>query len=42
MAHIKLLPLLALLVFFDVIVMMLSEEMGISKEEMEARHRNIE
>ena len=32
----------ALLVFFDVIVMMLSEEMGISKEEMEARHRNIE
>lgn len=32
----------ALLVFFDVIVMMLSEEMGISKEEMESRHRNIE
>lgn len=32
----------ALLVFFDVIVMMLSEEMGISKEEMEVRHRNIE
>ena len=32
----------ALLVFFDVIVMMISEEMGISKEEMESRHRNIE
>ena len=32
----------ALLVFFDVIVMMLSEEMGISNEEMESRHRNIE
>ena len=31
-----------LLIFFDVIVMMLSEEMDISKEEMEARHRNIE
>jgi len=32
----------ALLVFFDVIVMMLTEEMGITNEEMEARHRNVE
>lgn len=32
----------ALLVFYDVIVMLLCEEMGISNEEMEARHRNIE
>lgn len=32
----------ALLVFFDVIVMMLKEEMNISSEEMEKRHRNVE
>lgn len=32
----------ALLVLFDVLVMMLCEEMGISNEEMESRHRNIE
>lgn len=32
----------AVLIFFDVIVMMLSKDMGISNEEMEIRHRNIE
>lgn len=32
----------ALLVLFDVLVMMLCEEMNISNEEMESRHRNIE
>ena len=32
----------ALLIFFDVIVMMLQEEMNISREEMEKRHRNVE
>lgn len=32
----------ALLVLFDVLIMMYCEEMGISNEEMEARHRNIE
>lgn len=32
----------ALLVLFDVLVMMLCEEIGITNEEMEARHRNIE
>lgn len=32
----------ALLVFFDVIVMMLKEEMEITNEDMEQRHRNVE
>lgn len=32
----------ALFVFYDVLVMMLREEMGISKEAMENRHRNVE
>ena len=32
----------ALLVLFDVLVMMICEEMEISNEEMESRHRNIE
>ncbi len=32
----------ALLIFFDVIVMMLQEELGISNQAMEARHRNVE
>lgn len=32
----------ALLVFFDVIAMMLKEEMQLNNEEMEARHRNVE
>lgn len=32
----------ALLVFYDVVIMLFCEEMKISKEEMEARHRNIE
>lgn len=32
----------ALFIFFDIIVMMLSEEMNIDKEEMVRRHRNIE
>lgn len=31
-----------LLIFFDVLVMMLAEEMRISNEEMELRHRNVE
>lgn len=30
------------MILFDIMVMMLSEEMGISPEEMEARHRNVE
>lgn len=32
----------ALLILFDVIIMMLREELSISKEEMVARHRNVE
>lgn len=32
----------ALLIFFDVVVRMLAEELGITEEEMEARHRNVE
>lgn len=32
----------ALLVFFDVVVMILKEEMQIQNEEMEKRHRNVE
>ncbi len=32
----------ALLVFFDVIVMMLKDEMGLTNEDMEKRHRNVE
>lgn len=32
----------ALLVFFDVIVMILKEEMKLENEEIEARHRNVE
>ena len=32
----------ALLVFFDVIVMMLKEEMELTNEDMEKRHRNVE
>lgn len=32
----------ALFIMFDLVVMMASEEMGISQEEMERRHRNIE
>ncbi|WJS82724.1 6-phospho-3-hexuloisomerase [Tetragenococcus halophilus] len=32
----------ALLIFFDVIVMMLKDEMGLTNEDMEARHRNVE
>ncbi len=32
----------ALFIFFDVIVMMLREELNVSKEEMIGRHRNIE
>lgn len=32
----------ALFILYDVIVMMLREEMGISKEEMVGRHRNVE
>lgn len=32
----------ALFVFFDVIVMMLKDEMGLSNEDMEKRHRNVE
>lgn len=32
----------ASLVFFDVIVMMLKEEMGLTNEDMEKRHRNVE
>ena len=32
----------ALLSLYDVLVMMLREEMGISKEEMVSRHRNVE
>ena len=32
----------ALFIFYDVLVMMLREEMGIAPEEMVARHRNVE
>ena len=32
----------ALFILYDVLVMMLREEMGISKEEMVSRHRNVE
>jgi len=32
----------ALLIFFDVIVMMLKDEMDLTNEDMEARHRNVE
>lgn len=32
----------ALLIFFDVIVMMLKDELGLTNEDMEARHRNVE
>lgn len=32
----------ALLIFFDVIVMMLKNEMGLTNEDMEKRHRNVE
>lgn len=32
----------ALLILFDIIVMMLRDELAVSKEEMVARHRNVE
>ena len=32
----------ALFIFFDVIVMMLKDEMGLTNEDMEKRHRNVE
>ena len=31
-----------LFIFFDVLVMMLREEMNVAPEEMVARHRNVE
>lgn len=32
----------ALFIFYDILVMMLQEETGVSKEEMTGRHRNVE